>query len=46
MKNLGYMFSFLLIAIFMPVAIWVAAGVAMVQNRRPRRHAEEPVLQV
>lgn len=46
MKNLGYMFSFLALAVFMPVAIWVAAGVAMIQNRRPKRPAEEPVLQV
>jgi hypothetical protein len=46
MKNLGYMFSFLLIAMFMPVAIWVAAAVALMQNRKSRGTAEEPVLQV
>ncbi len=46
MKNLGYMLSFLLIGILMPVAIWVAAGVAIFQNRGPRRRAEEPVPQV
>jgi len=46
MKKLGYLLSFLFIGMLMPVAIWVAAGVAFFGGRKPRRRAEEPVYQV
>ena len=45
MKKLGYVLTFLLIGMLMPVAIWVAAAVALF-GRRPVRPAEEPVFQV
>jgi hypothetical protein len=46
MKKIGYLLSFLLIGILMPVAIWVAAFVALYQNRKSERHVEEPALQI
>ncbi len=45
MKKIGYALSFLFVGMLMPVAIWVAAGVALF-GRKPQRQAEEPVLQV
>jgi hypothetical protein len=45
MKGLLYMLGFLLIGILMPVAIWVAAAVALFGKRPTPRGAEEPVFQ-
>lgn len=45
MKRLGYALTFLAIGMLMPVAIWVAAAVAIFGSR-PVRRAEEPVFQV